>query len=188
VVDEVGLSNGSLDMWRTADDVLGARVLSNQVPYSLVNRTAEATILPFARANGRVVIAFSPLAQGLLSANYDRDNVPTDPGRQTNPLFLPENLDRASGLLETLRSVAKAHTATPAQIALAWVIRDPAVTAIPGAATVEQLEHNVAAADIDLSDAEHEALATAAAAFHPVSPPRSGGDRLRRWVADRVGR
>jgi len=68
-----------------------------------------------------------------------------------------------------LREVAHAHQATPAQIALAWVIRHPAVTAIPGASSVEQLESNVAAADIVLSDDEYAALSAASDRFRPVT-------------------
>ena len=70
-----------------------------------------------------------------------------------------------------LREVADAHSATPAQIALAWVIRRPAVAAIPGAFSVEQLESNVAAADIELTDGEYHALQVASAQFHPVPGP-----------------
>jgi aryl-alcohol dehydrogenase-like predicted oxidoreductase len=65
--------------------------------------------------------------------------------------------------------VADAHGATPAQIALAWAIRSPAVTAIPGASSVEQLESNVAAADIELSDQEDQALRTASDGFQPIT-------------------
>jgi aryl-alcohol dehydrogenase-like predicted oxidoreductase len=188
LVTDVGLSNGTVAGWRAADDALGVPVLSNQVAYSLVDRAAEQTLLPYARSEGRVIIAFSPLAQGLLSARYDRARRPADPGRMTNPLFLPENLDRAAGLLETLQAVADAHHASPAQIALAWVIHDPVVTAIPGAATVAQLESNVAAADIDLTEEEYRALSAAAAAFSPVAPPaRSPADRVRRRVASWLG-
>ena len=62
-----------------------------------------------------------------------------------------------------LREVAKAHSATPAQIALAWVIQHPVVVAIPGASSVEQLESNIAAAEIQLADDEYQALQTASA-------------------------
>jgi aryl-alcohol dehydrogenase-like predicted oxidoreductase len=68
-----------------------------------------------------------------------------------------------------LREVADAHSATPAQIALAWVIRHPAVAAIPGASSIEQLESNVAAADVDLADDEYEALRAASDRFRPIT-------------------
>jgi aryl-alcohol dehydrogenase-like predicted oxidoreductase len=171
LVGEVGVSNYSLARWRAAERALGSRVLTNQVRYSLAARTAERGLLPFARESGHVVIAYSPLAQGLLSGRYDRDNRPRDRVRGGSPLFLPENLERADGLIAVLRQVAEAHDATAAQIALAWVIRHPAVTAIPGASSVEQLEHNVAAAQIDLTQDEYEALETASDRFRPVTGP-----------------
>jgi len=169
LVAEVGVSNYSLARWRAAEDALGSRVLSNQVSYSLVDRAPERELLPYAAAQGRLVLAYSPLAQGLLSGRYDLDHRPGNRVRAANPLFLPDNLGRATGLIATLREIASVHAATLAQIALAWVIRHPTVAAIPGASTVEQLEHNAAAADIDLTDDQCQALADAAAAFRPVT-------------------
>jgi aryl-alcohol dehydrogenase-like predicted oxidoreductase len=179
LVGEVGVSNYPLARWQAAEKALGGRVLSNQVRYSLVDRAPEQDLLPFAAKAGRVVIAYSPLAQGLLSGRYDRANRPANRVRTGNPLFLPENLDRAGALIGALREVAEAHDATPAQVALAWVIRHPAVTAIPGASSVEQLESNVAAAEIELSDAEYAALSAAADRFHPVTGRAAAPAMLR---------
>jgi aryl-alcohol dehydrogenase-like predicted oxidoreductase len=169
LVGEVGVSNYPLARWQAAERALGGRVLSNQVRFSLADRAPEKDLLPFAAEAGRVVIAYSPLAQGLLSGRYDRANRPANRVRAGNPLFLPENLDRADKLIAVLREVADAHQATPAQIALAWVIRHPAVTAIPGASSVEQLESNVAAAEIELSDHEYSTLSAASDQFQPVT-------------------
>jgi aryl-alcohol dehydrogenase-like predicted oxidoreductase len=184
LVGEVGVSNYPLARWKAAERALGGRVLSNQVRYSLADRAPEKDLLPFAAEAGRVVIAYSPLAQGLLSGRYDRANRPANRVRAGNPLFLPENLDRAGDLIGVLREVADAHQAAPAQIALAWVIRHPAVTAIPGASSVEQLESNVAAAEIELSDDEFAALTAASARFRPVTGraaiPAVARERLRR--------
>ena len=171
LVAEVGVSNYSLERWRAAEQALGSRVLSNQVSYSLVNRTPERDLVPFAESTGHVVIAYSPLAQGLLSGKYHRGSRPVNRIRAASPLFLPENLDRAGDLLAVLREVADAHSATPAQIALAWVIHRPAVVAIPGASSVEQLESNVAAASIDLTEDEYQALHEAATRFRPITGP-----------------
>ena len=171
LVSEVGVSNYSLERWRAAEHALGSRVLSNQVRYSLVDRSPERDLLPFAESTGHVVIAYSPLAQGLLSGKYHRASRPTNRVRATSPLFLPENLDRAGDLIATLREVADAHSATPAQIALAWVIHSPAVVAIPGASSVQQLESNVAAASIDLTEDEYQALHEAATRFRPITGP-----------------
>jgi aryl-alcohol dehydrogenase-like predicted oxidoreductase len=169
LVGEVGVSNYSLDRWRAAERALGQPVLSNQVQYSLVARAPEQNLLPFAETTGHLVIAYSPLAQGLLSGRYHRGHRPANRVRSANPLFLPENLERAGDLIATLREVADAHSATPAQIALAWAIHRPAVVAIPGASSLEQLESNVAAADIDLTDGEYQALNAASARFRPVT-------------------
>jgi aryl-alcohol dehydrogenase-like predicted oxidoreductase len=184
LVGEVGVSNYSLERWRAAEAALGGRVLSNQVRYSLVARSPERDLLPFAESQGRVVIAYSPLAQGLLSGRYDRATRPSNRVRAASPLFLPDNLDRAGDLIITLREVADAHTAKPAQIALAWVLRHPAVVAIPGASSVGQLESNAAAAEIELTDQEYQALQAASDRFRPVVGPAA----LPRLVRARLGR
>jgi aryl-alcohol dehydrogenase-like predicted oxidoreductase len=171
LIDEVGVSNASLARWRAAEQALGSRVLSNQVGYSLVNRGPEYDLLPFAAADHRLVIAYRPLELGLLAGHYHRGSRPVNLVRATAPLFMPENLERISGLIGVLREVADAHAATPAQVALAWVIRHPVVAAIPGASSVEQLEANAAAAELDLADDEYRALQAASDRFHPVAGP-----------------
>lgn len=183
VIRHVGVSNFSLAQWQAAERALGGPVLSNQVQYSLVARKPDRDLVPYAQANDRLVIAYSPLGMGLLSARYDADNMPTGAARLNNSLFLPENLERAGPLLAALREVAAAHDATPAQVALAWVISHPNVVAIPGASRVEQLEANVAAADLDLADDELDRLTRASDAFHPdrgvAAVPKILRQRLR---------
>src|ERR1700722_19701343 len=105
LVAEVGVSNYSLARWRAAEAALGGRVLSNQVRFSLVDRAPERELLPFAADGRHAVIAYSPLGQGLLAGRYDRDHRPTNRVRAANPLFLPVNLERAAGLLGTLREI-----------------------------------------------------------------------------------
>lgn len=174
----VGVSNFSASQWREAEAQLGSPVLSNQVSYSLIERDPERAVIPHAQEHDRIVIAYSPLAQGLLAAKYDADNSPSGI-RSTNPLFLPRNLEKAKPLLDALRAVASAHDATPAQVALAWVIRRPNVVAIPGASSVEQLESNVAAADLELSDEDDERLTSASDRFSPDRGPSVIPDLLR---------
>jgi aryl-alcohol dehydrogenase-like predicted oxidoreductase len=186
LVAEVGVSNYSLSRWRAAEAALGSRVLSNQVRFSLAAPGPGRDLVPFAEQSGHVVIAYSPLGQGLLSGSYHRSNRPANRVRGMNPLFLPDNLERAEELIGVLRQVAAAHSATPAQIALAWVIRSPAVVAIPGASSVAQLESNVAAADIDLADDEWRALSDAAARFSPVGGPSVIPRLLRARLARRA--
>lgn len=186
MVGEVGLSNGSVAGWRAADAALGGRVLSNQVRYSLVDRSAEQELVPFAQAHRRVVIAYRPLELGLLSGRYHQaGRRPAAAARAVTPLFIPQNLARAGRLIGVLREIADAHFATPAQIALAWAIRHPAVAAIPGASSVQQLENNVAAADIELGDDELDALQIASAQFHPVRGPSFVSRQIRAVLARR---
>jgi len=173
VVRHVGVSNFSLSRWRAAEAELGTPVLSNQVRYNLVSRKPERELLAYTAANDRLLIAYSPLAQGLLGGRYDVDNRPTAAIRRANPLFMPENLRRAAPLISALREVAAAHDARPAQVALAWILRRPNTVVIPGARNVEQLESNVAAADLDLTDDEGDRLTAASDAFHRVSFARA---------------
>jgi aryl-alcohol dehydrogenase-like predicted oxidoreductase len=178
VIGAAGVSNYSLERWRKADEALGRPVISNQVHFSLAHPQALDDLVPFAERENRIVIAYSPLAQGLLGGRYGVDNRPGGV-RAMNPLFGTENLRRSEPLLQTLREVAAEVGAKPAQVALAWLISLPGVVAIPGASSVEQLEFNVAAADIELTEAARDALTGAARAFRPVSAVRSLADTVR---------
>lgn len=170
VIDEVGVSNYPLKRWQRAEGARGGqRILSNQVQFSLVSRAPMAEMLPWAQRTGHVVMAYSPLAQGLLSGRYGADHRPSGGVRATNAMFLPENMAAAAPLLDLLRDIGSAHDATPAQIALAWLVHFPNVVAIPGASSVAQVERNAAAADIVLTGSEHGALTAAAEAFHPTT-------------------
>ncbi|MBV8160386.1 MAG: aldo/keto reductase [Acidimicrobiia bacterium] len=180
VVRHVGVSNFTLDRWRAAEAAHGSPVISNQVQYSLACRGPDRSgLVQYAADNDRALIAYSPLAQGFLAAKYDATNAPGGI-RGFNALFLPENLERGHELITALREVAKAHDATPAQIALAWVIGRPNVVAIPGASSVAQLERNAAAADIELTEDEDARLTRASDNFNPVSGAAALPKLLRR--------
>jgi aryl-alcohol dehydrogenase-like predicted oxidoreductase len=178
-IGAVGVSNYSLERWQKADAALGRPVISNQVHFSLAHPEALDDLVPFAERENRIVIAYSPLAKGLLGGKYGLDNRPPGGVRAMEPLFGTENLRRVEPLLQTLRDVAAELDAKPAQVALAWLISLPGVVAIPGASSVEQLEFNVAAADIELSAEARDALTAAARAFRPVSAGRFVTDLVR---------
>jgi aryl-alcohol dehydrogenase-like predicted oxidoreductase len=184
LVGEVGVSNYPLARWKAAEEALGSRVLSNQVRFNLAAPGPADDLVPYAERTGHIVIAYSPLAQGFLSGRYDGLRRPRNRVRSFNALFLPVNHERAAGLLRVLREVAAAHDATVAQAALAWLIKSPAVVAIPGASSIAQLESNVAAADIELTDDEWQALRDAAVRFRPVTGPAT----LPRLLRARIGR
>jgi aryl-alcohol dehydrogenase-like predicted oxidoreductase len=178
LIGAVGVSNYSLSRWRQADDALGQPVVSNQVQFSLAHADPLEDLVPFAQRENRIVIAYSPLAQGLLGGKYNVDNRPGGV-RSANPLFGTENLRRVAPLLETLRQVADAHDVKPAQVALAWLLSQPQVVVIPGASSVEQLEFNVAAADLELDAPSQAALTEGARAFTPISAARTLIDGVR---------
>jgi aryl-alcohol dehydrogenase-like predicted oxidoreductase len=158
LVTHIGVSNHSLAQWQAAEKAFGGPVLSNQVQFSLLNRAPERDLVPWAADNNRVVIAYSPLAQGLLSGKY-QDSSPRN-FRRLNPAFSSSARARLRPLIAALGEVAARHQATPAQVALAWLIRKPNVVVIPGASSVQQLEQNAGAADVDLSDDEDARLSS----------------------------
>jgi aryl-alcohol dehydrogenase-like predicted oxidoreductase len=180
-IGAAGVSNYSLERWRSADTALGRPVISNQVQFSLAHAAPLDDLVPFADRENRLVIAYSPLAQGLLGGRYTAENRPGGV-RAVNPLFGTENLHRVAPLLDLVRQVADAHQVRPAQIALAWLLGLPRVVVIPGASSVEQLEHNAAAAAISLRADEQAALTAAARAFTPVSGLRTAADGVRERV------
>ncbi len=185
LIRHVGVSNFSLGQWQRAEELLAGPVLSNQVRYNLLQRRIERDVLPWAEEHGRVVIAYSPLQQGLLSGRYDPDHLPSGM-RANSPEFLPENLRRLEPLLGVLRRVAEAHGATPAQVALAWCLHRPNVVVIPGASSVEQAESNAAAGDLELSDDEQAELTAASDAYEPV-PRTEAVQTIARRAAERLG-
>jgi aryl-alcohol dehydrogenase-like predicted oxidoreductase len=175
---EVGVSDYDLDRWQTAEHHLGSPILVNQALYNLLRRDAEDTLLPWAATHGRLVVVAQPLATGLLSGAYHEGKRVSGPWRAGSRLFSSENLQNTKELVELAGEVARAHDATVAQVALAYVLRHENVVAIPGAATPRQLAENVAATDLDLSDDEWRGLADAAKSCGKVgvSQPQS---RLR---------
>jgi aryl-alcohol dehydrogenase-like predicted oxidoreductase len=157
LVAHAGVSNHNLAQWQEAETAFGGPLLSNQVLFNLVERRPERELLPWAQQNGRVIIAYSPLGQGLLSGKY-QDSPPRNLVRSRRSSFSAANRARLAPLIAALREIGDRHSATPAQVSLAWLIRKPNVVAIPGASSVLQVEENIAAADIVLSDEEASRL------------------------------
>jgi aryl-alcohol dehydrogenase-like predicted oxidoreductase len=127
-------------------------VLSNQVRFSLVHRDPDRELVPWAQREGRIVIAYSPLGQGLLSGRY-QSSTPAN-FRRFRGDFSASARARSEPVIAALRDIGSAHGVSPAQVALAWLVRKSNVVAIPGASSIRQVEENAAAADIVLSDEE----------------------------------
>jgi aryl-alcohol dehydrogenase-like predicted oxidoreductase len=184
LVAEVGVSGYDLARWQAAERQLGAPVLVNQVCYNLLRRDAEETLIPWAAAEGRLIVVAQPLATGFLSGNYHRGKRVKGPWRTPDLTYSSDNLARTTELMGALGEVARAHDATVAQVALAYVLRYPNVIAIPGAATADQLAENAAAADLELKEDEHQGLADAASRCPPLPSDisRPGFRAVRHWI------
>jgi aryl-alcohol dehydrogenase-like predicted oxidoreductase len=178
-VRHVGVSNFTATRWAAAEAHLGSPVLSNQVQYSLLHRRPDRENVPYAQAHDRIVIAYSPLAKGLLGGRYDVDHLPTGPARTMDPLCLRENVERAMPVIETVRRIAAAHEAMPSQVALAWLIHHPNVVAIPGASSVEQIRRNVEAAELELRDDEIQELTAESDGFTTIGLPATARALVR---------
>ena len=145
-----GISSYSAAKTREAAAIarsLGTPIVIHQPSYSMFNRWIEPELLDALEEEGIGCIAFSPLAQGMLTDRY-LDGIPADSraGREGTALSPSRLTDEALAKVRALNEIASARGETLAQLALAWVLRDPRVTsALIGASSVEQLEQNVAA-------------------------------------------
>lgn len=145
----IGVSNFDLPRLRQAC-ALGP-VDSLQPAYSLLWRHAERELLPFCRAHGVAVLAYSPLAQGLLTGKIGPDHVVEEgDNRRDSRLFQPPLRARAHAVVEAMRPLAAARGITLAQLALAWVAGQPDTAAIAGARTSAQVRENALAGDLVL--------------------------------------
>ncbi len=176
-----------LQRWKKAEQALGRPSSPTRCSSASPTPTPWPTWCPTPRRTTGVIIAYSPLAQGLLSAKYDAEHQPSGAIRRMNPLFAEENLTRAAGLLDTLREVAGAHDVTAAQVALSWLIHHPGVVVIPGASGVGQVEANAAAAEIVLADDEVAELSAQARAFAPRSIPAVSLGQAKEQIGAAVG-
>lgn len=128
-----------------------APVISLQAYYTLAGRDLEREIIPMLTAEKVGLMVWSPLAGGYLSGKYDREGRGND-GRRANFNFPPVNMDRGYAAIEAMREIAAAKDASVAQIALAWLLHQKAVTSvIVGAKRLDQLTDNIAATQISLS-------------------------------------
>jgi len=132
-----------------------APVQSLQPPYSMLRRQIEREILPYCLKNEIGVVAYSPLQSGLLTGNFDIKRLAPDDWRRKNKYFQEPYLSKALSFVEKLKPIAEKYHKTVSQLAVAWVLKNPAVTsAIVGARKVEQVEENVGAAGFVISDSD----------------------------------
>lgn len=183
----VGVSNWQA--WRVAT-ALGISARLNlerfntlQAYYSIAGRDLERELIPLLDAEKMGLMVWSPLAGGLLSGKFNRDNQSPEGSRRSSFDFPIVDKERAWDVIDVLKPIAEAHGCSPARIALAWLLSKPAVTSIiVGAKRLSQLEDNIAAIDIILSEDEIDRL-------NAVSelPPEYPGWMMDTQGADRLG-
>src|SRR5438477_5770427 len=146
----IGVSTFDANQLRRAEKI--APVTSLQPPYSLVRRELEPEILPFCRSNGIGVIVYSPMASGLLTGAMTREraaSLPASDWRSRDIEFHEPRLSKNLALVERLRQVGNRYGCSPGEAAIAWALRNPAVTgAIVGARNAQQVEGNIGGADL----------------------------------------
>ncbi len=158
----IGVSNFNVNQMRRAQAI--APISSLQPPYSLLSRGVEDEILPFCKEHNIGVIVYSPMASGLLTGAMTREraaNLPESDHRRRKADFQEPRLSRNLELVELLRTIGLRHQKTPAEVAIAWTLRHPAVTAaIVGGRHPRQVDQVVGAADFRLSQPEIEEIET----------------------------
>ena len=151
-VRHIGLSEASSETIRRAHAVHPVTAL--QTEYSLWTRDPEDGIFPTVRELGIGFVAYSPLGRGFLSGRVTSpEDLDPDDFRRRNPRFQGENFDRNLELVERVREIAEEKDVTPAQLVLAWVLRQgDDIVPIPGTKRARYLEENAKAAEVELSD------------------------------------
>jgi aryl-alcohol dehydrogenase-like predicted oxidoreductase len=158
-IGAIGVSNYSAEQMRQAHQFLAARGIPlavNQVRYSLLTRQIETNgILDTARELGVTILAYSPLAQGLLTGKYTPESVQSLQGaRRIDPRFNQAGLEKIAPVITALQTIGNAHQRTPAQVALNWLVAQGNVIPIPGAKNANQAIQNAGAIGWSLSPEE----------------------------------
>jgi aryl-alcohol dehydrogenase-like predicted oxidoreductase len=156
LVRHIGVSNFSVEQMRRLEGI--ASVESLQPPYSLLNRGIEKEILPYCQKNGVGVIIYSPMVSGLLTGAMTRvriANFPADDWRRNSPNFQEPLISRNLALVERLKEIGAPHGRSAGEVAIAWTLRHPAVTAaIVGGRSRRQVEEIAGAAEFRLTPDE----------------------------------
>jgi len=181
-VGHFGLSEAGVDSIRRAHAVQPVAALQSE--YSLWWREPEAEILPLCEALGIGFVPFSPLGKGYLTGKIDAStSFAADDFRNVVPRFSPEARSANQQLVDLLGAIAVGRAATPAQIALAWLLaQQPWIVPIPGTTKLHRLEENLAAAQLDLQPQDLARIADA------LAQVRIQGARYPAHLAARAGR
>lgn len=184
----IGVSNYDAEQMRAAQAALGdVPLASNQVRYSLLERWPEQEILPLALSTDTGVLAYSPLAQGLLGGEHHRRSIVPNDGRANAASWHKDNRALLSRVIESaLGPIGAAHGCSIAEVALAFLLAQPGVSGvIVGASSPAQARHNAAAASHALGDDELRAIRSA---FEGVKLDQNAGQDLASRVQEKAKR
>ncbi len=158
----IGVSNFNVPQLERALKI--APITSLQPPYSMINRSNEAEILPFCQKHGIGVINYSPMQSGLLTGAMTKEriaNMPADDFRRNTKQFQEPLISRNLDLVELLRSIGLRHNVEPGVVAIAWTLHNPAITAaIVGGRSAKQVEGVLPAGTFRLSEPEFNEIGT----------------------------
>ena len=156
----IGVSNFNVEQMKRVQKI--APITSLQPPYSLLRRDIENEILPFCQANNIGVINYSPMLSGMLTGKMTKEriaNFPEDDWRRRTPNFNEPKLSRNLALADLLKEIGARHNVQAGVVAVAWTLRNPAITAaIVGARRPDQVDGTIPAATFRLSDAEAQEI------------------------------
>ena len=159
-VRHIGVSNFDASQMERAQGIAPVETL--QPPYNMINRDIEEEILPYCREHDIGVIVYSPMRSGLLTGKMSRErveNLPSDDWRRKNSDFREPRLSRNLELVGLLEEIGSEHGRSPAEVAIAWTLRHPAVTAaIVGGRRPDQVDGIIGAAEFSLSEDELERI------------------------------
>lgn len=135
-------------------------LVSNQIPFSMVNRGIEKETVPYCIENNKSILAYSPLERGLLTGKITSDyKFKEGDHRAGHAHFQPDFIEKTNALLNQIKSIAEKHSASLGQLVLRWTIERPGITiALAGARNAEQAVQNAKSIDINLSKEEIEAI------------------------------
>ena len=162
-VRHIGVSNFSVGQMERAQRIAPVETL--QPPYSMLRREVEAEILPYCQENDIGVIVYSPMRSGLLTGKMTPErvqNLPSDDWRRNDPDFQEPRLSQHLKLVALLEEIGAEHGRSPGEVAIAWTLRHPAVTAaIVGGRRPDQVDGTIGAAEFRLSEKEIEEIEAA---------------------------
>jgi aryl-alcohol dehydrogenase-like predicted oxidoreductase len=161
----IGVSNYSVEQMNGIAKI--APVTSDQPPYSMLRRKIESDVLPHCQQNGIGVIVYSPMHSGMLTGGMTREraeNLPANDWRKGKPEFREPRLSKNLALVDRLRSIGKRHGRTPGEVAIAWVLLNPAVSgAIVGSRNAKQAQEMMCAGELKLTPDDIKEIESAVA-------------------------